>query len=387
MYNNKDDVTLIPQRRRKTPSFSSTLLDSICRSIDESNGQNLTEQQLDFYRETTTTTTTTVNKQSHHHRHHRERSRSTVVDNWMEKQSESSSSNGSIRYFTNSSCGVTSSSSEESSCYTEKSNSHCYDFSRQKSKHVRSESDNSSSSTKQQSASNREAGGGFSRTKLKALKMYGDLLGKKPISPGGRISKILNSIFNSGSNSKKGSSMCSSSSTVVAMEDVSTNYDQPIKMKTSNSKSSSTTRSCLSQSQTTTPSTRGSSKYVNGVKRSVRFYPVSVIVDEDSRPCGKKYIYEDDDPKIMSFSNVRQMSKSSITKKNYGVNNIVSNYNREEEEDDVDDDDAMSCASSDLFELEHIIANNGRYREELPVFETTNIKTNRAIANGFIRRM
>ena len=54
-----------------------------------------------------------------------------------------------------------------------------------------------------------------------------------------------------------------------------------------------------------------------------------------------------------------------------------------EEEEEDDDDDAESYSSSDLFELDHLVG-IGRYREELPVYETTNIRTNHAIANGLV---
>jgi len=55
------------------------------------------------------------------------------------------------------------------------------------------------------------------------------------------------------------------------------------------------------------------------------------------------------------------------------------------EDDDTDDDDAASYSSSDLFELDHLsVMGNNRYREELPVYETTHVTTNRAIANGLI---
>jgi hypothetical protein len=55
----------------------------------------------------------------------------------------------------------------------------------------------------------------------------------------------------------------------------------------------------------------------------------------------------------------------------------------EEEEESDDDDDIASCASSDLFELDNLsVVGIERYREELPVYETTHLGTNRAIANG-----
>ena len=51
------------------------------------------------------------------------------------------------------------------------------------------------------------------------------------------------------------------------------------------------------------------------------------------------------------------------------------------DDDDEDDDDDVSCSSSDLFELDHLIG-AARYQEELPVYETTNLETNKAIASG-----
>jgi hypothetical protein len=58
----------------------------------------------------------------------------------------------------------------------------------------------------------------------------------------------------------------------------------------------------------------------------------------------------------------------------------------DEDEDEDEDDDAASYSSSDLFELDHlaVIGKDRRYSEELPVYETTHLDTNRAIANGLM---
>jgi len=69
--------------------------------------------------------------------------------------------------------------------------------------------------------------------------------------------------------------------------------------------------------------------------------------------------------------------------------NVAKNNVRDFEEDDEeeeDDDDDVSCCSSDLFELENFLEIGivDQYREELPVYETTHVDANRAIANGFI---
>ncbi|KAK3213451.1 hypothetical protein Dsin_018157 [Dipteronia sinensis] len=373
----------IPQRRR-TPSFSSSLLDTIYRSIDESNGGDQEEELGGFYSEKTM-----VKKQRNCNSSSVNLPREVMIENWIEKQS----SRGSLHFnSTSSSSGsssggcVFSSSEAESSSYKDKS---------RRSKQIRSmkcmqfELKNDDKPTKRE--------GGFTKTKLKALKIYGELNKKvkQPISPGGRITSFLNSIFSSG-NAKKVNNLCS----VKAMDDV--NFER--KSKSACSSATSFSRSCLSK----TPSSRGQNKY-NGMKRSVRFYPVGVIVDEDCRPCGHKCIYEDN-PSLLPLPNVQKIVKNCSLKeelKNYvmeketgvgkflandymkkGINELVSrgfgdDGDDEEDEDDDDDDDALSYSSSDLFELDHVIG-IGRYREELPVYETTNLKKNQAIANGFI---
>nr|AFK35198.1 unknown [Lotus japonicus] len=154
----------------------------------------------------------------------------------------------------------------------------------------------------------------------------------------------------------------------------------------SSSASSFSRRSCMSKTPTSSSSSSAKGK------RSVRFYPVSVILGEDSQ----------NDPSLLPVSSVRKMTRvSSIkeVKKNSakvkenvlmkGYQNSCKNnqfdfrgsYDHGEESDDDDDDDALSCSSSDLFELDHIVG-AGRYQVELPVYETTNLERNKAIANG-----
>ncbi|RVX17282.1 Protein BIG GRAIN 1-like A [Vitis vinifera] len=77
----------------------------------------------------------------------------------------------------------------------------------------------------------------------------------------------------------------------------------------------------------------------------------------------------------------RELHRNFHQKKNDNIfNKFHVNYDEEDE-----DDDAASCSSSDLFELDHLaLIGNDRYQEELPVYETTHIDTNRAIANGLL---
>ncbi|KAL0354488.1 UNVERIFIED_CONTAM: protein BIG GRAIN 1-like B [Sesamum radiatum] len=251
--------------------------------------------------------------------------------------------------------------------------------------------------------------GGFSKTKSRALKIYGDLKKvKQPISPGSKLAGFLNSLF-TGGNLKKPK--------IAGNGDI----DSP-SLKSTNastcSSASSFSRSCLSK----TPSSRGKSSA--GTKRSVRFSPVSVIVDEDCQPCGHKSLHESNNNNRKQTSNY-EVAKNSIRtvikeelmvhvmEKNRRVEEVardlLRNYHRknhqigyeheppfdqlhvknlvldqEEEEEEVED--SASYASSDLFELDNLsaIGMDQRYREELPVYETTHLHKNRAIANGLI---
>ncbi|XP_030530097.1 protein BIG GRAIN 1-like A [Rhodamnia argentea] len=348
----------VPQRR-KTPSFSSSLLDSIYRSIDEPSGQ---DQASPLFPEPPL-----IKKQSTHKTNHgaslssssssssysqRELSnlrRAIMVEEWMEKQSSRNSSDSS-----SAATFSTFSSSEAESTHR----------------------------AKQRTLEDRKSGGdnagGFSKTKLRALKLYGELKKvKQPISPGGRITSFLNSIFNSG-NVKK-AKMCH----VGAVEDVS--FER--KPKSACSSASSFSRSCMSK----TPSARSK------LKRSVRFYPMSVIVGEDSQPCGHKCIYDNDRKAkngggggASAVSQREREARVEAERERYfqkkmdargsSKNRVVVRVYSDE---DDDDDDVESDASSDLFELDHLIG-LGRYGEELPVYETTCLKKNQAIAHGLI---
>lgn len=248
--------------------------------------------------------------------------------------------------------------------------------------------------------------GGFSKTKLRALKIYGDLKKvKQPISPGGKLAGFLNSLF-AGGNMKK--------SKIVASGD-----DSP-SLKSTNastcSSASSFSRSCLSK----TPSSRG--KHSTGAKRSVRFSPVSVIVDEDCQPCGHKSLHSEINNHKKQTSNldaaknytninsirsvINEELMAHVMEKNRRVEEVardlLRNYQRKNQgyehelpldhlrkshvknevfdQDFDDDDDAASCASSDLFELDNLSSiGMERYREELPVYETTHLNLNSAI--------
>lgn len=337
------EKSLFPQRRR-TPSFSSILLDTIDHSIDEDENQKPCPYKNG------------IEKKSMNLR------QAVMIEDWMEKNYTSTSSSEC------SSAGIFSSSETDSSYNKQRSKTH---------KHMNLiHHINSEKQQQQQQQNKKKQQGwedGFTRTKLRALKIYGELNQKvkQPISPGSKIATFLSSIFNS--HNVKKAKMCY----VGAVEDVS--FDHKSKSPCfSSSVSSFSRRSCMSK----TPS-----KSNNGVKRTVRFYPVSVILGEDS-----------EQQQQQKPSTVRKSTRNSV-KEVKKINNVVvgdkekggdksgfdfrrfCDNGEDDYEDDEDDNDAGSYSSSDLFELDHLIG-DGRFREELPVYETTNLETNKAIANG-----
>ncbi|KAI6679859.1 hypothetical protein NL676_033740 [Syzygium grande] len=265
--------------------------------------------------------------------------------------------------------------------------------------------------------------GGMIKSKSRALKIYANLKKvKQPISPGGRLSNFINSLFTA-TNTKKPKSTPATGG-----------YGEPNAERKSQSahesvcsSASSFSRSCLSKHS---PASR--QKLHNGVKRTVRFYPVSVIVDEDCRPCGQKSLCEEDreeyDSNSMPVSvpsawkiggrpptsrktEETEQVKSHAIEKSRRVEEAAREFLRDyyqnqkklrndsfvarghldihqvgdDKADCHDDDDAASYSSSDLFELDHLaVLGNERYREDLPVYETTHVGTNRAIASGLI---
>lgn len=241
------------------------------------------------------------------------------------------------------------------------------------------------------------------RSKSRALKIYSNLKKvKQPISPGGRLVNFLNSLF-SAKKTKNSSSVASCDDAAA----VSAERKSKSVQASTCSSASSYSRSCLSKNS---PSTR--EKLRNGAKRTVRFYPVSVIVDEDCRPCGHKCLYEEERDSTLMPVTVptawkigrpptrkieEEVAIQVFEKKTRRVEEAAREFLRDYRQNQMKnelklrdfrcnvveqvDDDADSCSSSDLFELDHL---SERYREELPVYETTRVGTNRAIANGLI---
>ncbi|KEH18457.1 hypothetical protein MtrunA17_Chr8g0343541 [Medicago truncatula] len=391
------------QHQRENPSFSSSLLDVIYRSIDE--GHHKTEEKeekLMFCRETTTTMRKMKSVEAEKPNFRKARK----VENWNGRNSLTEFETRTTRSNSNTLSMHSSSSSSESSSAGGFSSSDSESFyGLQKPKPIRtsvSEKPNIDSFQYGYSARNHNYNhnhnhsvqtqkpkneNGLGKTKSKALRiLYGDLKkSKQPISPGAKIASFLNSLFTSSGNTKK-PKIPSSTATKTTTNSV---LEAKSAQASTCSSVSSFSRSCLSK----TPSSR------SGAKRSVRFCPVSVIVDEDCRPCGHKNLHEGEkgssiyDGKNNSSEELRlhvlqeslrveELARDLL--KNYQKKNEV-DFNMQFEDEDEDDDDGASCSSSDLFELDNLsVIGIERYREELPVYETTHFNPNRVIGNGFI---
>lgn len=396
-------------------SFSSSLLDAIYRSIDQGDGEMVMygegARKKSYGVDGGSVRRGGVFKSDEEMANFQ---RACMIEKWMEKKAGEKS--GGRR---NSAADLqvkkprkdresSSWSSSDSSCggggASFFSSSEAESFQMQRPKPIRTGYDNDraggirrdSEFSRRESEQKPKIEGGFSKTKLRALKIYGDLKKvKQPISPGGKLAGFLNSLF-PGGNMKKNR----------------VNDDSPSLKSTSAStcsSASSFSRSCLSK----TPSSRG--KPSAGAKRSVRFSPVSVILDDDLQPCGHKSLHS----AINTTTNTKQTSNFDSANNHTSINTIrtvineelmahmreknrrveeaardlLRNYQRKNQSgyehelqfdhfrkphvknnDFDEEDDAASCASSDLFELDNLSAiGMERYNEELPVYESTRI--------------
>ncbi|XP_049376907.1 protein BIG GRAIN 1-like A [Solanum stenotomum] len=389
MYNMEKDK--LSRRHHKNPSFSSSLLDEIYRSIDgyDQRREDFKLPKLET-RKQSSSANIGLKPKGVANIYNKKKSvedeteiasfrRACLIEKWMEKKvkdkarrgpsSELDSINYDSLFFSSTSSEsnsgtLSASSSEPDSFYSEKSSSSsttCFAASRTRS--IRRASVSPRRDTKLYSFDNQQANKNEeSKSKSTALKMYNNLKKvKQPISPGGRLTNFLTSIFNNKSKNLKDAN--------------GGNRGHFHEVDERNSKSSSIcssfSRSCLSK---TPPKFSQTS-----VKRTVRFNPVSVIVDEDCRPCGHKSIYDHDSDNLRRPKSQGNAEKNRKFEVDSYKNDYIVDYA------DEDDDDAASCSSSDLFEIDHLaFFGNKRFCDELPVYETTYVDTNRGIASGFI---
>ncbi|XP_009408416.2 protein BIG GRAIN 1-like A [Musa acuminata AAA Group] len=341
--------------RSKNASFSSSLLDAIYRSIDDDDVDNSKSGE----------TRGGVPDRSFSHRkqvepvtHSRNGSRAPVVSELAVSRA------GVTDYYRRSPCGVgtfaptSSSSSSSSSSITPRINATGLFSSSD------GESNQSDRIPRLDSPATKK------KAKPKCSNLRSGLRGlRKPrttsdaaaaTSPRERLVRFIIALFSAAGSSRKPKITVPSA---AAAKDGARTEEST----TTSTSASSCMGTCLSKAS---EASRRQAAGAEKGKRTVRFYPANVIVDEDySRPCGHKRLQ---DGAANAAARVKELLRPG----------------REEEEED--DDAGGSESSSDLFELENLTEvmgegrGGGRCRDELPLYETTNLNKNRAIARGLI---
>lgn len=349
------------------PSFSSTLLDEIYRSIDKNNVENQVLKAEKVGK----------NKKPKEDEEMASHIRACFVEKWMEKKINEKISikrppllpniekdlrhpfqDNDPMFFSSSSASSDSSSGGLSSSDSEffaaaKTRKSC--FAAPWPKPIKTKVSSKQSPPPAMPQAKAE---GLMKSRSRDLKIYGDLKNvKQPISPGGRLTSLINSLFTNGSSKK------------------SKNCNSNISSKTGERKTKST------QTSTCSSAASFSRQYLSKTptisrnkvdKKTVSFYPGSVIVDKDSCPCGHKCI---DDINIMGYEE-KKIKGKKIEYQSYKKDDFMAERSIEEDEDE----DAASDCSSDLFEIDHLaMFGNTRFCEELPVYETTHLDKNLAI--------
>lgn len=377
---------------KEIPSFSSTLLDKIYRSIDDGGSE---KKDLKFYTEAMQRKQRNVGGGRNRGREEEAISsfnRVRMVEKWMEKKaiekanaerkpistafetkSKSRRDSDHALFFSSTSSSSDSSSAGFSSSDTEsmfgtKSRQSC--FAPPRPKPIRtSVSTGKPPKTEgtpfyDNKIQNFEEN--LIQSKSRAMRIYCNLKKvKQPISPGGRLANFINSIFTSGNLKKP-----KISPKIVSLE-------EERKVKSEPSSASSYSRSCLSKNS---PGTR--ERLRNGDKRTVRFH------ESGESGSGRVPTMSRSRTEVLERSKkVEEMAKEFLRK--YHQNSNSRNNKRidceVDDEDEDDYDDAASYSSSDLFELDHrAVVGKDRFRQELPVYETTHVDKNRAIAHGLI---
>ncbi|XP_057524410.1 protein BIG GRAIN 1-like B [Amaranthus tricolor] len=374
----------------KNSTFSSTFLNKFNKSHKTHHSKTHQINDFNFLPPKPTSTRTSKNRATTNEDEKMEKisslRRACLVEKWMEKKvkpsSRSSSSSTLIEefdfqdslFFNSTNHTTTSSSSSDETDFSVFSESkhnlrkiNCFAPSRPKP--IKTHSIESKFLTQFGEEKNEE----MMKNTSKSAKIYSNLKNlKQPISPGVRLTSFINSLFTKdGKSSKK----CSVSAKQSKTEELS---------YSTCSSASSFYRSCLSKNNTPK---RDSDE---GIRRTVRFSPVSVIVDDDSQPCGYKSLHEDrlgSHDGLLHSKFGRSLSKRYEELRNLdGLKNqkkleevaldLIGGYwdarlNKTQEDEDDDDDGEFSCSSSDLFELDHL----SLIGNELPVYETTKFDT------------
>uniref|UniRef100_A0A803LYM5 Uncharacterized protein n=1 Tax=Chenopodium quinoa TaxID=63459 RepID=A0A803LYM5_CHEQI len=213
-----------------------------------------------------------------------------------------------------------------------------------------------------------------STTRSRAAHFYSNLKNlKQPISPGLKLTNFMNSLFaKEGKNSRKKSNNNIVTTNQGNTKDETRSYSYAY---SSCSSASSFSRSCMSKNKKLQD---------DGVKRTVRFCPVSVIVDDESQPCGYKSLREEKGDRLLNSKFGRSLSKSYEELRKF--NGLEKESDKLQQQKKLEEvaldllsgywDNRLSkshdlCSkekvNEDLFELDHL----SLIGNELPVYETT----------------
>lgn len=330
-----------PQKKR-TPSFSSSVLDSINRSIDESDGlQNDLKGSINSNNGNVPSSSLSSPSSTKKYDKLTTLRRAIMDDkHWL---------------YTRSSTTTTTNSSDSSAFFSSEAESN---QTRRRSRKLADQGNRSDE--------DRLVSKFYDDKNVKDVKILEELkISKQPVSPRARLTSFLNSIFQSNAKKVK---LCSVG-------------------KTTDVKSTSS-RSCFSRTRCKTDNNN-----CKNLERSIRFYPVKVTIGGDyvhkNNSRVKKPIQEVTEKKIAKrVTSLKEEIKTKVHQSELtcntrmiGLKEFVKGYRYEGKEQE---DDAWSYSSSDLFELNNYHIDMGRYIKELPVYETTDFKTNQAIARGLL---
>ncbi|CAJ2675169.1 unnamed protein product [Trifolium pratense] len=361
----KMEKTSSKHDRFLNPSFSSTLLDQIYRSIDDDGKERKsTTETAKFFREQKPTVinklpTDRIHNNNNNYKPKTEKTVSVVKTDNNRRLNQNDHDQDAL-FFSSTSISSDSSSggfssSDTDSLYGTKSRaSSCFIPPRPKpvktSASFRYENEKEKqgnhvlngffrSSETKQGTENRREEVILIKNKSRAVKIYNNLKKvKQPISPGGKLSSFLNSLFNN--NEKK-------TKTEEHKKQRNTWETRDRKVTSTCSSASSFSRSCLSKTASFSHRDSDKTARVCGVEDR------RVKVEEATRKFLNEY----------RCYNYKKKNDLVLLK------DLCVNLNEEEE-----DDDLASCASSDLFELDHLgVLGDDRYCEELPVFGTTRV--------------
>ncbi|KAM0031944.1 putative protein BIG GRAIN 1 [Helianthus debilis subsp. tardiflorus] len=209
------------------------------------------------------------------------------------------------------------------------------------------------------------------KAKSKAMKKIYRYIkkGTHPVSPGGRLARFLTSLFSTTTNTKNKSK---------SGDDEVVHADRKSKLTVDVSTPCSFSRASLNQTRSSVTT------------RNARFYPASMIDDDEySQRGGHKSVNGDRSDSINKEVNMHVKDKKRHVEER--TRNLLKNYQKKVEfvfdsiknNDEDYEDETSSYASSDLFELDHLSTIGiDPCMQELPLYETTSVDANRAIANG-----